>query len=47
MGWHDNRKSPKMRRRAAHQRYKERIKRRREPARQERAAAKAQPAPSA
>jgi hypothetical protein len=36
MGWRDNRKSPKMRRRAAHAKLKERLKRRRERARQER-----------
>ena len=36
MGWRDNRKSPKMRRRYAHSKFKERIKRRRERARQER-----------
>jgi hypothetical protein len=45
MGWRDNRKSPKMRRRAAHDRNKERIKRRRERNRQERLALK-NPAPA-
>jgi hypothetical protein len=30
MGWADNRKSPKMRRRIRHRKYKERVKRQRE-----------------
>ena len=37
MGWGDNRKSPKMKRRHRHRKLKERIKRRREHARKERA----------
>jgi hypothetical protein len=37
MGWGDNRRSPKMRRRIHHNKLKERIKRRRERLREERA----------
>jgi hypothetical protein len=37
MGWGDNRKSPKMRRRHRHRKFKARVKRRREQARTERA----------
>jgi hypothetical protein len=37
MGWGDNRRSPKMRRRIHHRKLKERIKRRRDRLRQERA----------
>jgi hypothetical protein len=37
MGWGDNRRSPKMKRRIAHRKFKERIKRRRERRREERA----------
>jgi hypothetical protein len=40
MGWRDNRRSPKMRRRNAHNKLKERIKRRRERLAEERRAAK-------
>lgn len=40
MGWGDNRRSPKMRRRVSKQKFKERIKRNRERMRAERAAAK-------
>lgn len=36
MGWGDNRKSPKMKRRISHRKYKERVKRLRELHREER-----------
>ena len=42
MGWGDNRRSPKMRRRIAQRKLKERIKRRQERVAAERAQAKAQ-----
>jgi hypothetical protein len=47
MGWRDNRKSHKMRRRTALRKHKDRIKRRRERMREERAAAQAAPAQGA